>query len=371
MNTLLSNLKWVAAALGALLWIGFHVWMLHSWFGLNMDLAIWDSMISNVLLLIGTVVLRESLLHYIPTLGRGWYALMLGLLLSAVSVWGAHHALEPLGQGNHHYIVFFKLSIPVRWAFDFVVMMSVAGISLINTQLKEQHEMIQREAHTKAMAREAELQKLQLQLQPHFLFNSLNSINALIQVRPAQAREMVQHLSDFLRITMRRADEHWVTLDDEWKYLQLYLEIEKVRFGHRLCVESSFQDDIGHCKIPTLLLQPLVENAIKFGLYGTTGAVTIQVRAAAEESLLLLSITNPTDEDTRPQKGNGFGISGLKRRLYLLFARNDLLETQTTEGLFTVTLKVPPPPADKVTPVVSKTSATAVVQDKTVKTEHL
>src|SRR5690606_26260909 len=97
-------------------------------------------------------------------------------------------------------------------------------------------------ADTAAMVREAELQKLQQQLQPHFLFNCLNSVNAMITIKPEEAKKMVLHLSDFLRITMKRADDHWVSLEEEWNYLQLYLDIEKVRFGHRLEVITEFDE---------------------------------------------------------------------------------------------------------------------------------
>ena len=97
---------------------------------------------------------------------------------------------------------------------------------------KQEHE--QRKADAEKLAKEAELFKLRQQLQPHFLFNSLNSINALIGMRPEEARKMVQQLSDFLRGTIKKEETQWVSLEEELQYLQLYLDIEKVRFGNRL-----------------------------------------------------------------------------------------------------------------------------------------
>ncbi|HEY3429451.1 MAG TPA: histidine kinase, partial [Cyclobacteriaceae bacterium] len=194
---------------------------------------------------------------------------------------------------------------------------------------------------TITMIKEAELQKLQTQLQPHFLFNSLNSINAMILTKPDEARSMVEQLSDFLRTTTKRADQHLVTLEEEWSYLQHYLAIEKVRFGHRLEVHTRFLPESLSMKIPTLLLQPLVENAIKYGLYGTTGRVVIYVKASVDEHYVQISISNPYEKDLQPPSGSGFGISGLRRRLYLLFAQNDLLQTDQTDRIFTVTLKIP------------------------------
>jgi LytS/YehU family sensor histidine kinase len=191
------------------------------------------------------------------------------------------------------------------------------------------------------MVKDAELRKLQLQLQPHFLFNCLNSINALILVRPDEGRKMVQNLSDFLRTTIKRADEQWISFRDEWDYIESYLEIEKIRFGHRLDVQLNLEEESYTWKMPTLLLQPLIENAIKFGLYGTTEKVTIKVESTLENQLLKIIITNPFDRDMQPQKGSGFGLNGMQRRLYLLFARNDLLETSIHENIFTVIIKLP------------------------------
>jgi LytS/YehU family sensor histidine kinase len=91
-----------------------------------------------------------------------------------------------------------------------------------------------------------------------------------------------------------------------------------------------------------MLLQPIVENAIKFGLYDTTGDVVVSIRAEMEASYLILMIQNPYDPQTsRPQKGTGFGLRGVQRRLYLLFARNDLMETYANDNIFTTIIKVP------------------------------
>src|SRR5690606_9569496 len=126
-------------------------------------------------------------------------------------------------------------------------------------------------ADSEKLAKEAELFKLRQQLHPHFLFNSLNSINSLIGSRPAEARKMVQQLSDFLRGTLRKEESQLVSLKEELQYLGLYLDIEKLRFGSRLITEIETQEGADALFIPSLLLQPIVENAIKFGLYDTLG----------------------------------------------------------------------------------------------------
>ena len=202
--------------------------------------------------------------------------------------------------------------------------------------------MSKRNRDAEKLAKEAELYKLRQQLQPHFLFNSLNSINALIGSRPEEARKMVQQLSDFLRGTIKKEETQWVTLHEELQYLQLYLDIEKVRFGNRLATVIETDETTKGLKLPALLLQPIVENAIKFGLYDTIGETVIKILAEKKENDLLIKVINPFDSETSsPQQGTGFGLKSVQRRLYLLFSRNDLLSTMSKENTFITIVKIP------------------------------
>jgi LytS/YehU family sensor histidine kinase len=208
--------------------------------------------------------------------------------------------------------------------------------------LNAQKEKEKQQTGADAMLREAELASLRQQLQPHFLFNSLNSINALIGSKPHEARVMVQQLSDFLRGTLKKDEQKTVMLKEEFEQLKLYLAIEKVRFGHRLNVDLNVSEVSQSCLIPPLLLQPVVENAIKFGLYDTTGDITITLSSKTEPGFLFIEVKNPYDPKTQnANKGTGFGLSSIKRRLYLLYARNDLITTNKTETIFITTLKIP------------------------------
>lgn len=128
------------------------------------------------------------------------------------------------------------------------------------------------------------------------------------------------------------------------EYLKTYLAIEKVRFGYRLEINIQTDNALNDFNIPTPVLQPLLENAIKFGLYGTTGKIIIQLIAKQTDNGMQVEITNPFDADMQPSTGSGFGLSGLQRRLYLLYARNDLMQTQRTPEMFTVNLIIPPRP---------------------------
>lgn len=344
MTSLLSFLhqyRKVVVAAAILKWMALHIWLINQWYGYDFQLALWDSLVTNILLGGASYMLIKSLLFWTPQSGKFLFALGLSFASSWGVQWLMNEALHSMGADNPDYIAFLAVASPLRWAVSFLILCGVSVASLFYYQLIEQEDLAQRAAATATMVKEAELQKLQLQLQPHFLFNCLNSINALILVNPEEARTMVHHLSDFLRATVKRADEHWISFRDEWEYLKLYLEIEKVRFGHRLQVETVIDEAGMEWKIPTLLLQPLVENAIKFGLYGTTGGITIWIGAQLEQDELVVRIVNPFDPDSKPQKGSGFGLRGLERRLYLLFARNDLLKTEAKDSLFSVTLNLP------------------------------
>jgi len=215
-------------------------------------------------------------------------------------------------------------------------------ISLLWYTQEEQQEMEARKTEAERLTKEAELFKLRQQLQPHFLFNSLNSISALTGSQPEKARHMIQQLSDFLRGTLRRDEQQWSTLKEELEYLQLYLDIEKVRFGYRLQTNINCEDASLQMRLPSLLLQPIVENAIKFGLYDTVGEVMITISAVKKNELLEVRVENPFDAETaQPLRGTGFGLASIKRRLFLLFARHDLLETTSDNDLFITTITIP------------------------------
>jgi LytS/YehU family sensor histidine kinase len=240
-----------------------------------------------------------------------------------------------------NYDSFLSDSMFVRFVIGWMQLLFVAAISWMWYFLEEQQQNVKMKSDTERLAREAELSQLRQQLQPHFLFNSLNSINALVVSQPELARKMIQQLSDFLRGTVRKDDRQLVTLEEEIRQLSLYLEIEKVRFGYRLRSEITADEQATACVLPPLLLQPIVENAIKFGLYDTIGEITISIRAKVEDKELIISVQNPFDPETSQPKGTGFGLNSIGRRLYLIYFNNNLLQTTAENSIFTTTIKIP------------------------------
>ncbi len=312
------------------------------WFGIGWKVAVVDSLISNAFLLLAGLLIMNTLRYYLPRRERYIHLFIWAIFFTVIITLLDGWILKAIFRNESGYDLFLHHSLVVRVSLDFLLLGCLILFSVLwyhQQELKEQEE-IKKDAEKSA--KDAELFKLRQQLQPHFLFNSLNSINALIGSRPEEARKMVQQLSDFLRGTIKKEETQWVTLKEELQYLQLYLDIEKVRFGNRLATSIETDETTNSLKLPALLLQPLVENAIKFGIYDTTGDTEIKIIATKEENNLLISVINPFDPETSsPQQGTGFGLASVQRRLYLLFARNDLLKTEAKENIFTTIVKVP------------------------------
>jgi Putative regulator of cell autolysis len=314
-----------------------------SYYGVEDLIAGVDSSVFSLVFVGMVTVLDRIFTFYNPKSGKILILLALPLALSFLLIFIHKLTMAWIFVDYLDYVDFLKQNLYLRWAILALAGVMISLIAMLVSRLEEQEQSQDRELHMLELSKEAELSQLRQQLQPHFLFNSLNSISALVVSQPEKAREMVLLLSDFLRGTIRKDLKSWTTLSEELEYLEMYFQIEKVRFGHRLKVEFDISDDSRELQIPQLLIQPLLENAIKHGLYGVRGDVQIRVQARVESPYLLVKLQNPYDSEVPQQKGLGFGLSSVKRRLFLLFGRNDLLSTLSEENIFTVTLKIPQP----------------------------
>jgi two-component system LytT family sensor kinase len=338
-NLTFQKLRWAMLACG-LAWAGLQAYIING-FGFLWFTAITDATVSSIMLAAACWLINNNLRYYQPGKGSYMNILIWCVALAAACTAGARYIL-PFINKDAVYANFMAQSLVIRFFTDFLAVGWMAMISMIWYSQIDQKENERRKAEAEQLARDAELYNLRQQLQPHFLFNSLNSINALIGFKPDEARRMIHQLSDFLRGTLKKDDQLQVTLNEELQHLNLYLEIEKVRFGHRLKTEISCDPQCGESIMPAMLLQPLVENAIKFGLYDTIEDVVVSIRGELEGNYLELIVQNPYDPKTsRPRQGTGFGLSGVQRRLYLLFGRNDLMETHANDNIFTTIIKIP------------------------------
>ncbi len=311
-------------------------------FGLSWTLAVADSVVSNSLLAIACITLSNMLGFYQPKDEKMLFVLLLTFILTLVITYLANYGLSYFFLGEIAFIRFLNATSPFRFMIGFLCLSWCALAILLWYRLEEQSETQNRLLSAQGLAKEAELNKLRHQLQPHFLFNSLNSVYALTIMNPKEAGVMITKLAAFLRGTLKRDDEVWVKVAEEMEYIQLYLDIEKVRFSHRLNIEVSVDEDTKELSLPGTLLQPIVENAIKFGLYNTSAAIVIKVAVKVLNNMLIIRVENPYDKELKTNNGTGFGLSSVRRRLYLLFADHHLLQTESqNDNLYITTLKIP------------------------------
>ena len=190
-------------------------------------------------------------------------------------------------------------------------------------------------------AREAELRALRAQLNPHFLFNSLNSISALAGSQPESARRMCQLLGDFLRTSLSLGARHRVAFAEELALAERYLAVEQVRFGERLVFEKRVEPEAERCQVPPLLIQPLIENAVKHGVADRIEGGTVSVSASVRDGALEISVENPRDPDAPPRRGQGMGLENVRQRLAALDARQARLDVFSEAEAYRVRLRLP------------------------------
>lgn len=202
-------------------------------------------------------------------------------------------------------------------------------------------EKLRNEGELKALVKEAELHALKSQINPHFLFNSLNSISSLTMTDPARAQEMVINLSQLMRYSLKHDQNERVTFKQELENNKLYMQIEKVRFGSKLNPVFNIDENCLKAKIPNMILQPLYENAIKYGVYEATEPVEIVTTCACNNEVLQVSISNTYDSSVLTKKGEGIGLRNIRDRLQIIFGNPHLLKLEDNKKNFTVTLTIP------------------------------
>lgn len=217
---------------------------------------------------------------------------------------------------------------------------AVVGLMLSNLAIQQRERLL---AEARDAAHQAQLAALRFQLNPHFLFNTLNAISSLIVTRRNdEAEAMMDKLSDFLRATLTADPHRFVTLEDELDTLRAYLDIERVRFGPRLAVEIDCPADLRLALVPSFVLQPLVENAIKYAVAPSRAAVTIRVAAdRAGENLILRVEDEGAVVRAVPESGAGVGLANVRARLGVLYGERGRLEAGPRDRGFACALTLP------------------------------
>ena len=340
--------------------IGLHVGLLH--------FIIWRSpwwlviLVSSSLLFAG---MTYALWRWVfPRLGGRSFpaaiALQAGvscLAFVAVSllVGGILHTLagRPLFGATAGHDVHLTITPRVRQMFVLVPILPVLLLTLLGYHQYWWRILVlqSRERELSELAATAQLEALRARINPHFLFNSLNSIAQLIRTDPDKAESCVERLAEIFRYILRRAEKEFVPLREELEMATAYLEIERARFGDRLRIETAVDPRSLHQLIPNLILQPLVENAIKHGLSRKLGGGTVRIRAALTDGRLDLSVGDDglgmADPALAHVYDRGVGLRNLRDRLARLYGPAHLPEIRSAPGTGTeVRLSLPVRPRE-------------------------
>jgi len=239
----------------------------------------------------------------------------------------------------------FPRLVPVILAGGVVLYALAAALHYLLMEFEEARQAERSALELEVLAREAELRALRAQIDPHFLFNALNSISSLTGSDPAAARAMCLELADFLRESVRLGGVASIPLADELALAEKYLAVERVRFGSRLRVERDVSAEAGSCGVPPLVLQPLVENAVRHGVANLVGGGVVRIAARRLGERLHLTVENPMDPEAAVRPGKGVGLANVRSRLAALYGQEASVEVRQDGGHFRVELAWPASPA--------------------------
>jgi hypothetical protein len=272
--------------------------------------------------------LRLSALSYLlPTWGAA--AVVVSLLLLASARLAAYLLERPVPQ------------LAPLFGMGVLLYLLSAGLHYAALAVEDSRAAERRAAEARTLAREAELQALRAQINPHFLFNSLHSIAALTTIDGARAREMCVRLSGFLRGSLALAGRESIPLREELALARGYLDVEQVRFGPRLRVEEEIEPACEDCAVPALLLQPLVENAVKHGIAGLVEGGSIRLAAHRSGGSVSIAVENAFDPETPAPHNLGMGLAHVRRRLQVRYGEDASFQAGPADGLYRVVLRLP------------------------------
>jgi two-component system sensor histidine kinase AlgZ len=221
----------------------------------------------------------------------------------------------------------FSPQLPLVFGIGVLLYLLAVALHYVLLSVESSKEAETREQEARTLAREAEIKALKAQINPHFLFNSLNSISALATVDGVRAREMCIKLSDFLRSTLKLGEKDSISWGEELSLAKAYLDVEQVRFGARLRTEFDTDAGCETCVVPPLFLQPLVENAVKHGIAGLVDGGTIRLEARCEDGWLRVKIQNEFDPEAPAARRHGLGLQNVRNRLRALYDNQARIDT--------------------------------------------
>jgi two-component system sensor histidine kinase AlgZ len=278
------------------------------------------------------------------TVGRLAQVHVLGAAVAA-SLWVLAAEILARGLAETSYFPDFtsRLSHVIPLLLGLGVLFYLLSVNFYYVLLAEQasQEAEARMMQASILAREAELKALKAQVNPHFLFNSLNSISALTSSDAPRAREMCVLLGDFLRRTLGLGEKSAIPLEEELSLVRAFLAVEKIRFGSRIQMEENIQKETLEIQIPPLLLQPLVENAVAHGIANLVEGGWIRLNARCADGILSITVENNYDPDAPPRRRGGVGLANVRQRLLARYDERASFKVNTEGGSFRVSIMMP------------------------------
>ncbi|MCF6170192.1 MAG: histidine kinase [Bacteroidales bacterium] len=322
-----------------------HTFILNFFYGIESVLSLADSAVFNfIIALVGFnlwYVIRFNLRETPSAFDLIVNHLVIALIIIALWITASYFFLANLFGDNTSYLQFLNDSLPWRVVTGMFYYLFFILFYYIILYYEDLQEKLKVESELQNLVKEAELNALKSQINPHFLFNSLNSISSLTMTKPDKAQEMVIQLSDFLRYSLSHDKNEKTSLEQEFSNMERYLAIEKIRFGKRLNFVSSIEEGCLSVEIPNMILQPLLENAIKHGVYNSTEEVLVELKCKEQNGFIVLEVCNDYDPEAVKKKGQGIGLENIRKRLQLIYQRQDLLEIQAEKMVFKATLRIP------------------------------
>ncbi|MDH3268971.1 MAG: histidine kinase [Ignavibacteria bacterium] len=316
-------------------------------FGLELDLnsSIVESLVSAILLC-GLTIIWHYPAKYISIEEHHLLKVFFSHIITAVissTLWllFIYIVMVPILGFDEKYQNFFYQTILWRFLVGWMLYAIVVSFYYLVSYYSELQERSLKESELKNLVTQAELRSLKFQINPHFIFNSLNSMSALTEIDPKKAKEMIIKLADFLRYILATNEREKNKLSEELKNIRLYLDIEKIRFEEKFDYSEQLEKECNNAEIPNMILQPLFENVIKHGVYETFDKVTLTLNCSFNDGFLKIHLQNNFDESSKSRKGTGVGLKNINDRLNLIYQRNDLMEVKKEKGIFTVTLFIP------------------------------
>jgi len=316
-------------------------------FGLELDLnsSIVESLVSAILLC-GLTIIWHYPAKYISIEEHHLIKVFFSHIITAIfssALWllFIYIVMVPIIGYDEKYQNFFYHTILWRFLVGLMLYAIVVSFYYLVSYYSESQERALKESELKSLVTQAELRSLKFQINPHFIFNSLNSMSALTEIDPKKAKEMIIKLADFLRYILATNEREINKLSEELKNIRLYLDIEKIRFEDKFDYVEEIKEDCSKAEIPNMILQPLFENVIKHAVYETFDKVTLTLNCSFNDGYLKIQLVNNFDESSKSRKGAGVGLKNINDRLNLIYRRNDLMEVKKEKGIFGVTLFIP------------------------------